>query len=105
MTPALVVLCTCPNHGVATLLANQIIAARLAACASLINPVESIYLWQGKVENSKEVQMVLKTRSELFEPLRAFIRAHHPYQIPEIIGLPVVVADEEYLAWIQDATK
>lgn len=105
MTPALVVLCTCPNHGVATLLANQIIAARLAACVSLINPVQSIYLWQEKVERSEEVQLVLKTRSELFEPLRQFIRAHHPYQMPEIIGLPVVMADEEYLAWIQDVTQ
>jgi Uncharacterized protein involved in tolerance to divalent cations len=103
-TSALVVLCTCPNHGVATLLANQLIAARLAACVNLVNPVQSIYLWQGKVEQSEEVQMIIKTRAELFESLRQFIRSHHPYQAPEIIGLPIVVADEEYLSWIEEVT-
>ena len=104
-TSALVVLCTCPNHGVANLLANQIIAARLAACVNLANPVQSVYLWQGKVEQSEEVQMIIKTRTELFEPLRQFIRSHHPYQVPEIVGLPVVMADEEYLSWIGEVTQ
>jgi len=90
---------------VANLLANQIIAARLAACVNLVNPVQSVYLWQGKVEQSEEVQMIIKTRTELFEPLRQFIRSHHPYQVPEIVGLPVVVADEEYLSWIGEVTQ
>ena len=105
MPQALVVLCTSPNHGVATLLASQIVEARLAACVNLINPVLSVYSWQGKVEKGSEVQLVIKTRSELFKPLRAFIRAHHPYEVPEIIGLPVLLADEDYLNWLNDVTQ
>ena len=104
MPQALVVLCTSPNNGVATLLASQIVEARLAACVNLINPVLSIYGWQDKIEKAHEVQLIIKTHSELFEPLRAFIRAHHPYEVPEIIGLPVLLADEDYLNWLNDVT-
>ena len=104
MPQALVVLCTSPNNGVATLLASQIVEARLAACVNLINPVLSIYSWQGKIEKANEVQLIIKTHSELFEPLRSFIRAHHPYEVPEIIGLPVLLANEDYLNWLNDVT-
>ena len=72
---------------------------------NLINPVLSLYSWQGKIEKGSEVQLVIKTRHALFEPLRAFIRAHHPYEVPEIIGLPVLLADEDYLNWLNDVTQ
>lgn len=104
MHDAILVLCTSPNEGVATLLARQLIESRLAACVNLTPDVRSIYLWQGKVEESQECQMVIKTRASLFAPLRRFIRQHHPYEIPEIVALPVADIDDDYLAWLQEVT-
>lgn len=104
MHDAILVLCTSPNEGVATLLARQLIENRLAACVNLTPDVRSIYLWQGKVEESQECQMVIKTRASLFTPLRRFIRQHHPYEIPEIVALPVADIDDDYLAWLQEVT-
>jgi len=103
MTETLLVLCTCPNQGVAELLARQLVEARLAACVNLIKGVTSIYLWEGQVEETQEVQMLIKTRNSLFEPLRQFIRQHHPYQVPEILGLHVCQGDREYLNWLQES--
>ena len=104
MTDAILVLCTCPNEGVANLLASNIIEQRLAACVNVVPLIHSIYNWQGRVEQSDESQLLIKTRRDLFEPLRAFLRQHHPYQTPEILALPVVLADDAYLNWIADVT-
>ncbi len=105
MTEAILVLCTCPSEGVANLLASQMVAQRLAACVNVIPAIQSIYCWQQKVEQSEECQLLIKSHRELFEPLRLFLREHHPYEVPEIMALPVLLADADYLKWIQDVTR
>jgi periplasmic divalent cation tolerance protein len=105
MTEAILVLCTCPNEGVATLLASEIVEQRLAACVNVVPLIHSIYSWQNKIEQSDESQLLIKTRKELFEPLRSFLRQHHPYETPEIMALPVLLADADYLNWIADVTR
>ncbi len=57
------------------------------------------------MEQSEECQLLIKSRRELFEPLRLFLREHHPYEVPEILALPVLLADADYLNWIQDVTR
>jgi periplasmic divalent cation tolerance protein len=96
---ALVVLITAPPELAATL-ARSIVEARLAACVA-ITPVRSIYRWQGATHDAQEVQLVVKTATARFEALRAFVRANHTYAVPEILALPVVDADREYLAWVK----
>jgi len=96
---ALVVWITAPPD-LAPTLARSIIEARLAACVA-ITPIRSIYRWQGQTHDEPEVQLVVKTSSARFESLRAHVRANHTYQLPEILALPVVEADREYLAWLK----
>ena len=105
MAEAILVLCTCPSEGVANLLASQLVDQRLAACVNVIPAIQSIYCWQQKVEQSEECQLRIKSRRELFERLRPFLREHHPYEVPEILALPVLLADADYLNWIQDVTR
>ena len=78
--------------------AKLLLEARLAACVNVIPAIQSIYCWQQKVEQSEECQLLIKSHRELFEPLRAFLRQHHPYETPEILALPVVLADDLTLA-------
>jgi periplasmic divalent cation tolerance protein len=99
---ALVVLITAPPD-LAPTLARSIVEARLAACVA-ITPVRSIYRWRGETHDDEEVQLVVKTATSRFEALRAFVRANHRYELPEILALPVIDADREYLAWIAAET-
>ncbi len=100
MSHAIVVLCTCPDPALAQRLAEQIIGERLAACVNLLPEMGSLYIWNEQIEQSREVQLLIKTRAALFEPLRAFIRRHHPYEVPEILALPVQQGDADYLGWL-----
>lgn len=105
MTNAIVVLCTCPDQAVASQLAERIIKERLAACINLLPEMKSIYVWNDQVEQACEIQLVIKTRSALFEPLRTFIRAHHPYEVPEILALAVQQGDADYLGWLAESCR
>ena len=77
---------------------------RLAACVQ-ITPVRSRYVWKGALQRDDEVLLVIKTREELFEALRARIRALHSYATPEILMLPVTSGDAGYLAWLEGGTR
>lgn len=105
MTNAIVVLCTCPDQAVASRLAELIIKERLAACINLLPEIGSIYVWNNQVEQAREVQLLIKTQAALFEPLRALIRAHHPYEVPEILALPVRQGDADYLGWLAETCR
>ena len=105
MTDVLAVLITAPNEDEAARIANDIVGARLAACANIIRGVRSIYQWQGKVEDDSEVLMIVKTRAELFGALEKRVKELHSYTVPEIIALPVVHGSEGYLAWIGEETR
>jgi periplasmic divalent cation tolerance protein len=89
---------------VAADLAKTLVTEKLVACVNILPGLRSIYMWQGKVCDEEEVLCVLKTRRELFSALRDRVTALHPYQVPEIIALPLVDANAPYLAWLRDET-
>ncbi len=83
-------------------LAHALVEERLAACVNRLASVQSVYRWQGKVEQSEEELLVIKTRRELFARLEKRVRVLHSYSVPEIIALPVIEGSEGYLAWLSE---
>ena len=101
----IVILCTVPDEAAAEKLARGLIEGRLAACVNAIPGVKSFYRWQGKIETDTEIQLVIKTRSERFDELAAWISENHPYDVPESVGIPAERVSEAYLAWAADQTS
>lgn len=99
-----VVLVTAPNKALAEAIARQLVETKLAACVSLL-PVASIYSWQGEVHHDDEWQLVIKTDLAHFDRLEAAVRALHPYEVPEVIGLPIACGSLPYLQWIAAQTQ
>jgi periplasmic divalent cation tolerance protein len=108
MTPdpsAFVVLVTAPSAEKALELGRALVGERLAACASLVPGVRSIYWWEGKVQDEPEALLVLKTTRDRFDALRDRTLALHPYQVPEVIALPVEAGSAAYLEWLVRETR
>ena len=98
---AIVVLITAPNSEVGKQIAKTLVEQKLAACVNIINSIESIYAWEGKIYDESEVLLVVKTRLDLFEQeLVPAVKALHPYEVPEIIALPIQMGSKSYLDWI-----
>jgi periplasmic divalent cation tolerance protein len=104
VTEALVVLVTAPSAEEAARLARLAVEARLAACGSVVPGLRSIYRWEGRVHDEAEALLVLKTTRPRFEALRALLLAEHPYDVPEVLALPVEAGSEHYLAWLAGET-
>jgi len=85
-------------------IASEAVRKRVAACAQILGPIRSTYWWKGKVEEAGEWFCLLKTRRDLFPALEKEIKRNHPYDVPEIIALPIVAGSEAYLKWIDDET-
>jgi periplasmic divalent cation tolerance protein len=101
----ILVLTTLPDHESAREVARILVEGRLAACVSVGAPVESLYHWQGATETATEIPLTIKTRAALFGDVCAAIRARHPYELPEILAVPITDALDRYLAWIDDETR
>jgi periplasmic divalent cation tolerance protein len=100
MTDKIVVLSTCGSRDEARRIARRLVERRVAACVSVAPGVESVYRWQGDVENSEEWLLVIKSTREAWEALVAELRAGHSYQVPEVLALPVFDGFPPYLEWI-----
>jgi periplasmic divalent cation tolerance protein len=106
MVEPIIVLITAPSNDVGKQIAKTLLEQKLAACVNIISPIDSIYTWEGKICNDEEVLLVVKSRAELFEnQLVPAVQAIHPYQVPEIIALPIKMGAKSYLDWIEDVTK
>ena len=101
----LLVLSTFPRKKEAEKVAKLLIRKRLAACCNLLPNLTSFFMWQGKREHSKELLLLIKTESRLFKEVSSFLRTHHPYEVPEIIALPITGGDHSYLTWIHDSCR
>ncbi len=104
MTDALVVLVTTPTAELAAGLARTLVEERLAACGNVLPGVRSVYRWEGEVHDDAEALLVLKTSRARFEALRERVLSLHPYQVPEVLALPVEAGSAPYLAWIAGET-
>jgi periplasmic divalent cation tolerance protein len=100
MTDKIVVLSACDSEEQAAELARALVEKRLAACVNIIAGARSIYRWKDQIEDSPEWLLVIKSRRDLFDRLRAEIAGLHTYEVPELIALPVVDGSESYLAWL-----
>lgn len=99
-----VVFVTVPNQDIAATLAKALVQDRLVACVNILPGVRSIYAWQGKLCDDAELLCVLKTRLALFPALRERVVAMHPYEVPEVIAVPLRAGHEPYLAWLRAET-
>ncbi|MEX2719538.1 MAG: divalent-cation tolerance protein CutA [Candidatus Sigynarchaeum springense] len=100
----IVVVSTVPNEDVGKKIASTLLAKKLVPCVNIIPNVRSIYTWKGEVHDEPELVMIMKTRASLFESLRDEIKANHPYEVPEIIAVPVLNGYPPYLDWIRENT-
>ena len=101
----LVVFVTTPSEDIGEQIGRTLVEAQLAACVNLLPEIRSIYTWEGEVCNEAEVMMVIKTQASLFDALAESIQSLHPYEVPEIIALPIIAGSENYLAWIEAVTR
>jgi periplasmic divalent cation tolerance protein len=97
-------LCTCPDQETAQQLADQLVNERLAACVSLVPGIISTYRWKGEIHREPEVQLLIKTTIEQVEQLIERLRQLHPYDVPEIIAIPIREGLTDYLNWITACT-
>jgi periplasmic divalent cation tolerance protein len=105
VTDVFVVLVTMPTAERAAELARTLVDERLAACGNVVPGLRSIYRWEGKVVDEPEVLLVLKTTRARFDGLRDRVLALHPYEVPEVLALPVEAGSAAYLAWVGAETR
>ena len=99
-TGVMAVLVSAPDDASARRIARALVEERLAACVNLLPGVHSIYRWKGAVEEASEVLLVAKTRAARVAALAARVRALHPYELPEVVALPVADGSRSYLRWV-----
>ncbi len=97
-------LTTLPSRAEAQDMAQLLVTEKLAACVQLL-PIESVYVWDGATRNENEVLLLVKTRTALFDSAMARIKAAHPYEVPQIVGMPFTAGFAPYLDWIGETTR
>ena len=105
MEETLLVITNCPDEECANAIALAAVEARLAACVNILPRVHSVYRWQGEVESASEVPLLFKTTAAGYPALEALICERHPYDLPEIIALPINRGLPAYLNWVATETS
>ncbi len=105
VTEALLVFTNLPDRETAEKLARTLIERRLAACVNILAPCRSLYRWKEALESAEEHPMLIKTSAERYAALEAAIRAGHPYELPEIIAVPLAAGLSGYLDWVAAETR
>ena len=100
-----IVLCTVPDQGSGERLARSLVDARLAACVNLLPGVTSVFRWQDEVQKETEALLIMKTRRDRFAALCTAVHAQHPYELPEIIAVPLSDGLPAYLRWIDQSLE
>ncbi len=104
MDDALLVFTNLPDAESARALATTLVEQRVAACVNVLAPCQSIYRWEGKLEEAEEVTLLIKTSAARYAALEEAIRAYHPYELPEIVAVRVEKGLPDYLAWVAAST-
>jgi periplasmic divalent cation tolerance protein len=100
MAEVLLVITTVPDQAGADMLAARLVEERLAACVNILAPCRSVYRWQGEVETASEIPLLIKTTRACYPALEAAVKALHPYEVPELVALPVTHGLAAYLDWV-----
>lgn len=100
----LVVLVTCPNEDAANAVADHLVSTQTAACVNIVPRITSVYTWKGQICRDTELLLVIKCRANEFHRVKAAVLSKHPYEVPEIIGLPVTQGHEDYINWVYEVT-
>lgn len=102
----IIVLITTPSQEVAKQIAHNLLDKKLAACVNILAPIHSLYTWEDKINRDEEYLLIAKSRAELFQDhLVPAVQTIHPYQVPEIIAVPILIGSVSYLEWISDVTR
>lgn len=105
MEETLLIMTTMPDMQSAQNLARRLVERRLAACVNILPAVQSVYRWQGVIEEAAEITMLAKTTRARYAEIESAIKEAHPYQLPEIVALPVAAGLPAYLSWVAEETK
>lgn len=101
----LLVLTTCPGSITAKQIANAVVLENCAACVQTISNVHSVFRWLNKTDSADEYLLLMKTTMERYQDLERKIRSMHPYELPEIIAVPITAGFDQYLSWIDNSTQ
>jgi periplasmic divalent cation tolerance protein len=104
-TDFIVVLVTAKDKTEAEKISQTLIEEKLIACANIISPVASCFVWMGKIDRAEECLIVMKSRADLFAELTRRVKALHSYEVPEVLALPIVDGSGDYLAWMRGALR
>jgi periplasmic divalent cation tolerance protein len=105
MTDAIQVITTTGTKADAGKIARALLEERLAACVQIVGPITSSYWWDGEIEQAEEWLCLIKSSADRFEQLEQAIRAVHPYDVPEILAVPVAAGNADYLAWLREELR
>jgi periplasmic divalent cation tolerance protein len=103
-TDTLLVFSTCPDADTAQRLARTLVEGRVAACVNVVGPVTSVYRWRDAVETAGELLLLIKTPADRYPALEQALRVLHPYEVPEIVAVPIERGHEDYLEWVRSCT-
>jgi periplasmic divalent cation tolerance protein len=105
MSEFIQILTTTATLEVAEKIGQALVERRLAACVQIAGPITSIYRWKGKIERGQEFQCWIKTRQALLAPILTALKDLHPYEVPEILAIPILDGDNDYLSWIHNSVQ
>lgn len=103
--PVILALTTCPDQETACRIAETLVDERLGTCVNRIPNVRSTYFWDGRLQDDGEILLMIKTTHSRLADLEARLKAIHPYELPELIALPVIGGNEAYLKWVREGVK
>lgn len=101
MQEYIVILVTTDSSDSAQRIGQSLVNKKLVACCNIVSNIKSIFRWKGKIDKSDEVLLILKTKKDVFQKVVQEVRNLHPYEVPEIIALPIVYGNKDYLGWIE----
>ena len=96
---------TCKDRRQATAIARALVKEKLAACVNIVPAVASIYVWEGKLEEGREVLLIIKSRAALSKRLTARVKQLHSYAVPEVVTIPIASGNPDYLRWVRESTR
>ncbi len=104
MSEAIIVMVTCGNSAEADAIAERLLEEKLVACVNIAGRIRSLYHWKGAIARESESLLLMKTRKECFDDLARVVKEIHSYDVPEVIAMPIMVGNPDYLDWIEAST-